>query len=239
MQEVAGATYRLGRKRHNFYVVVDRGAATVVDAGGSAELSILERALERLSMTLEHVEAILITHSHTDHVGFAGAAERRGVSVKAHEDEAELLRDRSKASQIGMGDVPLWNPKVWLFLTEMIRAGAHKGYPVQNVETVGDGEPLDLPGRPRIVACPGHTVGHAAYVFEDRGVLFSGDALVTTGLIGGGAGPQLLRPVFHHDPDLARESLNRFASLGTTLLLPGHGDPWRGPIADAVSLAAR
>lgn len=239
MREVAEGVHRLGRKRHNFYVVVEAGAATVVDAGGSAELGLLERFLARLSLSLRHVEAILITHSHTDHVGFASAASRRGVAVRAHEAEVGSLRDRSTASQIGVSALPLWRPRVWLFLAEMFRAGAHKGCPVPDAEAVADGDVLDLPGRPRVVASPGHTVGHAAYLLEGRRILLSGDALVTTGLVGGGAGPQLLRAAFHHDPDLARSSLTRFSGLAADLLLPGHGEPWRGPIAEAVRLAAR
>jgi glyoxylase-like metal-dependent hydrolase (beta-lactamase superfamily II) len=240
MHEVAEGVYRLGAKRHNFYLVTEGGRATVVDAGGSAELRRLQRGLGSLGLALEAVEAILVTHAHTDHIGFAAEASERGVPVKVHDDEADFVRDRSKGSQVGIRDLPLWNPRAWVFLLEMVRAGAHKAYPVPSVETVADGERLDLPGRPRVLATPGHTAGHAAYVMGERGVLFSGDALVTTGILSRAAGPQLLAPVFHHDPEAALRSLNRFADLGTTLLLlPGHGEPWHGPIADAVHLASR
>jgi len=236
MHEVAEDIYRLGRSRHNFYLIAQGGKATVIDAGGSSELVLLERALHHLDMVLDDVEAVLVTHAHTDHIGFAALASSQGVSVRVHEDEAEYARDRSKGSQISPTDLPLWRPRVWLFLTEMLRAGAHKGYAVPGVESVADGETLDLPGQPLVVHTPGHTAGHATYALPDKKILFSGDAIATMSLIRGGVGPQFLADIFHNDASLARESLSRLKGLGTDLLLPGHGDPWSGPIDQMVEM---
>ena len=237
MQQVAEHVYRLGRSRHNFYLVAEGGKATVIDAGGSSELVLLERALHALGLMLDDVEAILITHAHTDHIGFAALASRQGVAVKSHEDEADYVRDRSKGTQVRATDLPLWKPMMWGFLVEMFRSGAHKGYPVPGVEALSDGEVLDLPGRPTVVATPGHTAGHAAYYLGDGSTLFCGDALATRSLTRSGIGPQFLDDRLHADPDRARRSLDHLAVLGTDLLLPGHGDPWSGPIADLVTRA--
>ncbi len=237
MHQIAEHIHRLGGKRHNFYIVTEGGRATVIDAGGSKEYPALQRALAALGLGLDAIEAVLITHAHTDHIGFARKASEDGISVKVHEGEAAYARDRSQGSQIGAGDVPLWKPRVLLFLAEMVRVGAHRGRSVPNVETARDGEVLDLPGRPTVIATPGHTAGHAAYLLGDRTTLFSGDSLVTNGIIGGPDGPQILKDRFHHDPSRARDSVQILGRLGTELLLPGHGEPWRGPIADAVSLA--
>jgi glyoxylase-like metal-dependent hydrolase (beta-lactamase superfamily II) len=122
-------------------------------------------------------------------------------------------------------------------LFEMIRAGAHRAYRVRNVETVKDGERLDLPGRPRVVATPGHTNGHAGYLFESYRVLCSGDALVTDGVITRRTGPQLMEKRFHADPVQAKASLEILARQDADVILPGHGPPWRGSPAEAVELA--
>ncbi|MDJ0497479.1 MAG: MBL fold metallo-hydrolase [Acidimicrobiia bacterium] len=237
MEQVAQGLYRLGRKRHNFYLLADGGRATVVDAGGSRELPLLEAALAALGLSLDAVEALLITHAHTDHIGFARLLEKQGISVKVHEDEAAYAMDGSAGSQIGPTDVPLWKPRVIAFIAEMMRSGADRGYRLKNVETLTDGQKLDLPGRPQVIATPGHTAGHASYLFGDRKALCAGDVLVTDGLIRGGFGPQLMPDIFHHDAAMTRESLDRLSGLDASLLLPGHGAPWRGSMAEAVRRA--
>ena len=237
MEHVRENVFRLGRKLHNFYLITEGGRATVVDTGGSRELPLLETGLSSLGLTLDHVEAVLITHAHTDHIGSAGEVSKRGVAVKVHEDEAAYAMDNSAGSQVGTSDLPLWNPRAYVFLFEMLRAGAHRAYRVQNVETVKDGERPDLPGRPRVIATPGHTNGHAGYLFENYRVLCSGDALVTDGLISRRTGPQLLDKRFHADPGRARASLDKLVGVDADLVLPGHGRPFRGSPAEAVGMA--
>ena len=58
MEQVAEGLYRLGRKHHNFHLIVAGGRATVVDAGGSRELPLLRAALGKLDLALEAVEAL-------------------------------------------------------------------------------------------------------------------------------------------------------------------------------------
>lgn len=235
MEQVAEGLYRLGRRHHNFYLFIEGGRATVVDAGGSRELPLLEAGLASLALTLDDIEALLITHAHTDHIGFARRVSDRGIVVKCHEGEAAYVADDAAGSQVGISDLPLWKPRAIAFLVEMVRAGADRAYRLSAVETVTDGERLDLPGRPRVVATPGHTAGHASYLMEQPRALCAGDALVTDGLISGRRGPQVLPEMFHADVATARESAEILAGLDADLLLPGHGPPWRGPIAEAVA----
>lgn len=237
MEAIAEGLYRLGRKYHNFYLIVEGGRATVVDAGGSREMPLLTSALHRVGLALDDVEALLITHAHTDHIGFARLAQQQGVSVRVHEDEAPFAMDAAVGSQIAMSEVPIWKPRAIVFIAEMVRAGAHRAYRLPEVETVTDGERLDLPGRPLVVSTPGHTAGHASYFFDGAGAVCAGDALVTDGVISGDPGPQVMADVFHLDAAMARRSLERLAALDAELLLPGHGRPWHGPITEAVRLA--
>ena len=50
-------------------------------------------------------------------------------------------------------------------------------------------------------------------------------------------GPQLLPAVFSHDQDGCIRSLAALALLDTEVLVPGHGDLWRGPIRAATDEA--
>ena len=66
----------------------------------------------------------------------------------------------------------------------------------------------------------------------------SGDALVTGHPVATRTGPQLLHKVFNHDQDGCMRSLSALAMLDTEVLLPGHGQVWRGPIREAASHAS-
>lgn len=236
MQQVADGIHRLGTSVHGFYILAEGGKATVVDAGCSREWTKLVSGLAELGLKPEDVEAILITHVHADHFGFAAKAATEGLRVKVHEDDLARAEGRYEGkAAVQMSDLNLFKPATWRFLLPLAIAGATSMDHTTDVETVRDGEVLDLPGSPLVVHTPGHTEGHAAYHLPDRRTTFVGDALATMGLLGGPTGPQLMPDLFHNDPALARESLARLAALDSDLLLPGHGDALAMPIADAVA----
>jgi glyoxylase-like metal-dependent hydrolase (beta-lactamase superfamily II) len=233
MREVAPDVYRLGSKYHNFYAIVDGGRATVIDAGCSAEWKSLLVGIGQIGLQPTDIEAVLLTHAHPDHMGFAARASDTGISVKVHEHEAEIAAGRESGHTVAPTALPWWKPGTWLFMATLMRAGVTTTMPVPQVEPVEDGETLDLPGRPRVVHTPGHTPGHAAFYLDSRRAVFTGDALVTMQVLGGRPGPQMLPDAFHTDPAQARASLARFDGLDTELVLPGHGDPWQGPVDEA------
>ena len=237
MRKVDDGIHRLGSRHHNFYVVVEGGKATIIDSGARKDYSQLIAGLIGLELGVDDIDVILITHAHTDHMGSAAQAARAGAAVTGHEAEIPVLRGDRPIEQVKTLQLPLWKPGVWSFLFAMVRAGATGAPPIPGVESVVDGEVLDVPGRPRVVHTPGHTPGHAAYYLAEERVLFTGDGLVTQSPIGGVRGPLLMDSVFHADVDQARESLSLIAGLDTRLVLPGHGDPWRGQVADAVKAA--
>jgi glyoxylase-like metal-dependent hydrolase (beta-lactamase superfamily II) len=113
--------------------------------------------------------------------------------------------------------------------------GALRISPIAEVVTFGDGATLDVPGTPRVVLVPGHTPGSAALHFADHDALFVGDAFATYAVTTGLAGPRLAP--FTADPAQALASLDRLADLDATTLLPGHGQPWTGGVAEAISRA--
>src|SRR5262249_38811434 len=156
-------------------VIEEDGEVTVVDTGYPGYRPQLRSA----------VAAILITHAHADHVGSARAVhDDTGARVLVHPADADVVRDGSPEPPPSFF-AQAWRPRFARYLVHAARNGARSITPVPSVETFVDGETLDVPGRPRVLHTPGHTAGHCALLLEDRGVIFSGDALVTRDNVSG------------------------------------------------------
>lgn len=137
-------------------------------------------------------------------------------------------------------ELPLWKLGTWRFLIGLLKVGVTNAPRVESVVTFEDGDALDLPGNPTVVYSPGHTIGHASFYLPHGKTLLTGDALVTRDLLNNrDAAPQLMPDVFHTDPAQARASLDVLSAFDTELVLPGHGSPYHGQVAEAAKVALR
>jgi len=247
MTDMAPGVYRVGDGVLNFYVLVEGTDLTLVDAGFPGHYDQLVALLEGIGRTVRDVRAVVLTHAHLDHIGLAERLRTEaGATVWVHTREQPALADpfRRPADakpESGMGGYLLRHPTVLRLPVRWARMGAFRTRAVTQTSSFDDDAVLDVPGRPRVVAVPGHTPGSVAFHLPADGVVLTGDALVThDGLIGcTGIGPQIVGPMFTHDTAQARASLEALTSLDAGLLLPGHGDPFRGPVANAVAQARR
>ncbi len=131
-----------------------------------------------------------------------------------------------------------WRPKVLLWALRTVGKGGLHVERLTQVQLFDAGSvPLDVPGRPVPVPTPGHTSGHCAFHLPGRGVLITGDALMTAHPAGRRPGPQLLPAMFNHDDAAALTSLQALASLSADVVLPGHGPAYHGSPASAVEQA--
>jgi hydroxyacylglutathione hydrolase len=147
----------VGPVQENCFIVREAGSdrAVIVDPGEEAPRLLAE--LEQLGVTLE---AILLTHTHFDHVGaVAPVAKATGAPVWCPEVERPVLADI-------MRFVP------WPGF------GPFESYEADHL--LAGGESLELAGMTFDVRfTPGHSPGHLTYaVADEEGVaLFSGDVL--------------------------------------------------------------
>lgn len=237
MTRIAEGVHRLGSSFINFYLVEDGERLTVIDAGLPGYRKRLDAGLSELGRSLSDVQAIVLTHGHSDHVGFAeGVRAEAGVPVHIHEGDEQLART-GKPPRGERGPVPyLWRPQLWRLLAHGIPNGIMPAK-IAEVTTFADGALLDVPGRPRVVHTPGHTRGCVTFVLEDRGVAFVGDALCTWNPLTGRDGPQIMPASFTVDVQRALDSLERIETLPVDVLAPGHGDPWTAGSKAAVERA--
>jgi glyoxylase-like metal-dependent hydrolase (beta-lactamase superfamily II) len=238
--EIVPGVYGLGDEMVNWYVVVDDGRLTAIDAGIPAYAKTLERDLQSIGRAPGDVEALVLTHSDADHTGIAPQLRAAGARVLIHSaDDATLRKPGPKKGDASPRHMLkyLLRPGVWRLMFHLARGGAARPPKVTGAETFEDGAVLDVPGSPRVVATPGHTPGHCALHFERHGALFAGDALCTWNPVTGRLGAQRFPSALNVSNGQALESLARIEGLDAQVTLPGHGEPWRDSPAAAVSAA--
>jgi glyoxylase-like metal-dependent hydrolase (beta-lactamase superfamily II) len=148
-------TFTVGPVQENCHITWLAGSreAIVIDPGDDAP--VLLAAIERLELD---VAAILLTHTHFDHVGaVAPVARATGAEVWCPELEVGVLADI-------MRFVP------WPGF------GPFESYAADH--TVAGGERLELAGLEiDVLFTPGHSPGHVTYAIPAERAIFSGDVL--------------------------------------------------------------
>jgi glyoxylase-like metal-dependent hydrolase (beta-lactamase superfamily II) len=232
----------MGSRQVNWYLVEDAGRLTAVDAGVPGFGGRLEADLAALGHVPGDIAAVVLTHSDGDHVGLIPRFRAAGARVLIHDADEPTLRKPAPKSGDGAPInmlKELWRPQLWqLIATIMIRDGGFRLKPYTGeLETFADGDVLDVPGHPRVIATPGHTAGHCALYFEDHKALFVGDEMCTWNPLTGSRGPQLMPKSFNISLAQCRDSLAAIENVPADVLLPGHGEPWRDTVSAAVKRA--
>lgn len=231
----------------NVYVLRDdKGGWTLVDAGlGLKEdREALRDGLAAIGVEPRDLSAIILTHAHPDHIGQSGALVREAnapVHMLPREadnmhrvwglmDEEEGLFAALKASYVANG-----MPEAGLEHYEATNQGMRRVLRLPHREGISA---LRTTGKLRlgtqswqVIWTPGHSDYHAC-LLRDDGLFIAGDMILPhiTPNIGlyPKSRPNPLQDYF--------ESLAKVRDLPVTLVLPGHGAPFRGLAARADAL---
>lgn len=229
--EVAPGVYRIDTWHFNWYVIEEAGRLTLVDAGFPAHYADYRRLLDHLGRSETDLEAVVLTHAHADHTGFArAAADAADCPVFVH-----ALDEDKAASRLQLPWATLLPTFVTPFGLSMGLYAAAKGVleapRIPKARPVHDDDTLDIPGRPLVVHTPGHTPGHASLYLPGRDTLIAGDALLTRNVRNGRShAPNTAPRGFNMDEAQAVASARSLKRFGRCTVLTGHGPPWTGDL---------
>jgi glyoxylase-like metal-dependent hydrolase (beta-lactamase superfamily II) len=237
-RDAAEGIHRIEDAYTNWYLVAEGRELTIVDAGFPSSWRSLQSALRELGHSPATVRAVVLTHGHFDHVGFAERARTElGVPVHAHARELALARRPWQYDHENSRLPYARHPGFLKIFAAMSAAGALWVKGVEQLQPYEDGATLDVPGRPHVVFTPGHTHGHCSLHFPDRGAVIAGDAFVTLNPYTGHHGPQIVSGAATADSATALHSLDALAATGAQTALTGHGPAWTDGVGRACELA--
>jgi glyoxylase-like metal-dependent hydrolase (beta-lactamase superfamily II) len=199
----------------NAYLVTEDDGLTLVDTMIPRSAKAILRAADELGAPIVR---IALTHAHGDHIGSLDelAAALPGVEVLISARDARLL-DKDKSLDPG-------EPQ------SKVR-GSLPGAKTRPTRTLAAG---DTVGSLEVVAAPGHTPGHVAFLDRRDATLLCGDTFTTIGRVATTNKVRLPFPLASMatwDGPTDLESARALRALEPARLAPGHGKVVDAPLA--------
>jgi len=184
-----------GANNCNTYLIRSPQKHILIDPGHAAHFDHVRQGLDRLGLTPDHIDLLIGTHAHPDHIEAVRLFDQAPALFALHNTEWQLVEAMGPYLKTSMNvDPETLAPDFFL---------------QEGALTVGD---VDL----RVYHTPGHAPGAVTIYWPAAKALFTGDLIFKSGLgrtdLPGGDGRQL------------KESIRRMAALDAEWLLSGHGD---------------
>lgn len=199
----------------NCYLVREEDGFTLIDTGMSGQARQILQAAQKLGLPIVR---IVLTHAHVDHVGSLDALH------EALPDAQVAISERDARFLSGDQSLDPSEPQVPL----------RGGYPVCQTKPTLLLHEGDRIGSLEVIATPGHTPGHLAFLDTRDHAVIVGDAFQTLGGVAVAGTFKLLFPLpalatWH--TGLALESARKLLASEPSVLSVGHGRMLANPQA--------
>ena len=228
--ELAPGIHSLGHGKggHVHAFLIDHGdELTLVDTLFEGDARLVLEAIRGLGRSVTDLKRIALTHGHRSHLGGLAALKRAsGAKVYAHAWEADIVAGDRRAQPVTL--LPKQSLRLLPFqLGLWLGRPKHEPCPVD--ETLEEGDAF---GPLQVLHAAGHSPGHLAFHWPERGFLIAGDAIATW--------PELCAgwTAFNLNKKQHGASLRRLAALEARIVGVGHGDPITEDAADTVHSVA-
>lgn len=186
-------------------LIAERDGWTLIDTGVASSVPRIQAALGALGGDATTLRRIYLTHQHVDHIGGL-------VELAAWAPDAEIIAPEGEAQVIAGLQPPDRNGNaIMQAITD------RQQLPTQQIDrTVREG---DMVAGFRVIATPGHALGHCSLLQEEQGLLLTADAfgqLFRTLRVG------VIKP-FCADLALAQRSAEKLLDLDFTVAVMSHG----------------
>jgi glyoxylase-like metal-dependent hydrolase (beta-lactamase superfamily II) len=218
----------------NTYLVRADNGYLLVDCGWDTAdtLHALEGHLRSLDIRLPDVRHLVVTHIHPDHYGLAGRLrEITSADLSFHRLERLYIESRYVEADELLGEMREWLRLNGTPQSELDRLNRGSMGMLERVQiafpdrTLDGGEEIPCGAFAfRVIWTPGHSAGHICLHDARKKVLLSGDHVL----------PHITPSVGLHVRTTSNpladylDSLRLIGRLEAELVLPGHGEPFKG-----------
>ncbi len=194
-------------RRYVYSHIVHGEDACIIDAAVAGSAEAIIGLLKESSGNASRSRALLLTHTHPDHIGSARTLkERLGLAIGCPSGEVNWIED----VQGQMRDRPV--PGMMSLVEGSVKVDFR----------VDDGLEIDLGGvTVRVIATPGHSPASTSYEVVEDGAIISGDAI-----------PLLTEPPIYDDALASLASIKRLRLRAPQHLIPSWHEPMHGASAE-------
>lgn len=194
------------------YLISTGDELTLIDTGYRNKATVILRRIYRLGLSPSHINHIIITHHHPDHIG--------SLAVLKNITKAKIIAHKADVPYIE-GSLRQPGPFHPALLKRVV-AGIEillNTEPVNVDIQVNDADELPVAGGISIIHTPGHTPGSMCIYLKQKNMVFCGDLIAHLLDI------KLPSLPFSYDIPLLKKSVMKLAEHDFNVICFGHGLP--------------